>query len=307
MQYWYRWLSIILSSFPFLGHPAQEPVKIPVVYGDQNVERMAADLQRLEKFVYRTMGPDRLNHPVQSNPSTDTQGPSQPQVELFQSKLETLSQELPALIGRLEELEHQSQKLLENNKMFVEYLTHLKQEVETLSLKNKALEEQVAAKEKKENSEIPSLPPLKTEKKPAVEQKPEPKGFSSLSIEELEKKAKAALVSGQHDEAQRLFEALLEKDLSVEQEITIRFYLGEIWFLKKQHGKASDQYLKAYQKDPKGAKAPKSLLKVALSLKALGKKKEACITLKKLLKDHPKAESTVLSMAKEKHLEFCGA
>jgi TolA-binding protein len=195
-----------------------------------------------------------------------------------------LSQELPALVGRVEELEYQNQKLVES-------IAFLKQEMEKAA----------AAKE------AAPPPTVQTGSEPSADPKPEVDDYATLSVEDLEKKAKASLVAAQYDEARLLFERLLTKDLSVEQEISARFYLGEIWFLKKQHGKASDYYLKAYQKDPKGPKAPKSLLKVALSLQSLGKKKEACITLKKLLKDHPKAESTVLAMAKEKKAECCGA
>lgn len=324
MRYRYQHLFVgLLTSF--LSSVSVGASEIPVVYGNENLERIATDLHRLEKYVYRTIGADHLNKPKAQTPSApsaldENASTHQPQADVFQSKFETLSQEIPALVGRIEELEHKNQKLLDNNKTFVDYMTHFKQEMEALKQRNKELEEKITQlahapkemaaalpSEGAQPEEIPSLPPLAVQSEPVVDPIPTLSEPVVLSIDDLEKKAKASLVAARYDDARQLFEELLKRDLSIEQEVATRFYLGEIWLLKKQHGKASEQYLKAYQKDPKGAKAPKNLLKLATSLYALGKKKEACVSLQKLLKEHPKAESTVLSMASEKRVEYCSA
>lgn len=311
MKYRYWFLGTILF-YPLLSPADVETIRVPVIDGNNNLERIAADLHRLEKYVYRTVGADHLNKPAHEKAAASVPA-DQSQVDVFQSKFETLSQEIPALVGRIEELEHKNQKLLDNNKTFVDYLTRFKEEMAALTKKNQELEEKIAhlSTQPKESApvkeEIPSLPPLTTQSEPAVEPIPSLAEPVVVSTDALEKKAKAALVAARYDDARELFEELLKRDLSIEQEVTTRFYLGEIWLLKKQHGKASEQYLKAYQKDPKGSKAPKNLLKLATSLYALGKKKEACVSLQKLLKDHPKAEGTILSMASEKRVEYCGA
>ncbi|HEC14170.1 MAG TPA: tol-pal system protein YbgF [Rhodospirillales bacterium] len=69
-----------------------------------------------------------------------------------------------------------------------------------------------------------------------------------------------------------------------------RYWLGETQYVRARYLKAAEIFLEAYQKAPKGAKAPDSLLKLGMSLSALEKKREACSAygkLKKEFKDLP--------------------
>lgn len=69
-----------------------------------------------------------------------------------------------------------------------------------------------------------------------------------------------------------------------------RYWLGETQYVRARYIKAAEIFLEAYQKSPKGAKAPDSLLKLGMSLSALEKKREACAAygkLKKEFKDLP--------------------
>lgn len=69
-----------------------------------------------------------------------------------------------------------------------------------------------------------------------------------------------------------------------------RYWLGETQYVRGRFIKAAEIFLEAYQKSPKGAKAPDSLLKLGMSLSALEKKREACAAygkLKKEFKDLP--------------------
>jgi|GEM_PF-1655626 len=64
------------------------------------------------------------------------------------------------------------------------------------------------------------------------------------------------------------------------------YWAGEAAAAQKNYEGAAKHFLSGYQKDPKGPKAPDNLLKLAMSLESLGKKKEACLTLRKLFKEH---------------------
>ena len=57
--------------------------------------------------------------------------------------------------------------------------------------------------------------------------------------------------------------------------------------------KAAEVFLQGYEKDPKGGKAPDSLLKLAMSLGQLGQNKEACAAIDKLFIDFPQANSSL--------------
>ncbi len=66
-----------------------------------------------------------------------------------------------------------------------------------------------------------------------------------------------------------------------------RYWLGETFYVRGEFEQAAQIFLAAYQADPKGAKAPDSLLKLGMSLNGLKKKREACAAFGKLKKDYP--------------------
>ena len=300
-----------------------EETKAPVVYGTQDVGKVASDLQRLEKYVYRAIGPNQLNQAKPAEIPEDAKGASQAQIDLLMKKHEEVAGAIPTLTSRLEEAEHTVQKLLENNKTFIQYLTHYKKLMAEADAKRQDLEAKVAqlqagkpspvsevpAPEKELSpGEIPSLPPLEMPPSPeapaVVAEEPLAQEEVELTIEELEKKARTSLLTAQYDVAQKTFESMLERQLSDEQAASSHFYLGEIAQLKKDHATASGHYLKSFQKAPNTAKAPKSLLKLAMTLHNLDKKKEACASLGKLLTDYPKADAATLTMANAKKKEY---
>ncbi|NDF11667.1 MAG: tol-pal system protein YbgF [Proteobacteria bacterium] len=83
------------------------------------------------------------------------------------------------------------------------------------------------------------------------------------------------------------------------------YWIGECYYAKKEYDQASVHFLKTYQKYPKGQKAPDTLLKLAMSLQQLDKKKEACTTLEKLYQDFPKMPSSVRQKADAERKRGC--
>ncbi len=63
------------------------------------------------------------------------------------------------------------------------------------------------------------------------------------------------------------------------------YWLGETSYVQKDFEQASVAFLQGYQNNTKGDKAPDSLFKLAMSLKEMSKKKEACATFAKLNKE----------------------
>lgn len=85
-----------------------------------------------------------------------------------------------------------------------------------------------------------------------------------------------------------------------------RYWLGETYYVRSAFVQAADVFLEGYKTDPKGPKASDSLLKLGMSLGGLDKKREACATFDKLIKDFPDISAGVKSTLKrEKQKNGC--
>jgi len=85
-----------------------------------------------------------------------------------------------------------------------------------------------------------------------------------------------------------------------------RYWLGETYYVRAAYVQAAEVFLESYSTDPKGNKAPDSLLKLGMSLAGLDKKREACAAFDKLIKDYPKVSSGVKNtVRREKQKNSC--
>jgi len=85
-----------------------------------------------------------------------------------------------------------------------------------------------------------------------------------------------------------------------------RYWLGETYYVRAAYVQAAEVFLEGYQADPKGPKAPDSLLKLGMSLASLDKKREACAAFDKLTKDFPGAPVGIKNtVSREKQKSGC--
>jgi len=77
-----------------------------------------------------------------------------------------------------------------------------------------------------------------------------------------------------------------------------QYWIGESYYRRGQYKNAADTFLKGYKKYKSGDKAPETLLKLGMSLAALGQKEAACSTFGELKTKFPKAPETVRDEAK---------
>lgn len=61
------------------------------------------------------------------------------------------------------------------------------------------------------------------------------------------------------------------------------YWQGEILYIKRNYVKAADNFRQGFEYAPTGSKAPDNLLKLAMSLNALKRDKEACVVLKQVV------------------------
>jgi tol-pal system protein YbgF len=78
-----------------------------------------------------------------------------------------------------------------------------------------------------------------------------------------------------------------------------RYWLGETYYARGEYARSAEIFLDSYEKNKTGPKAPDTLLKLGLSLAALGKKKEACASFRELNRAFPNAPGAVKERAAE--------
>lgn len=76
-----------------------------------------------------------------------------------------------------------------------------------------------------------------------------------------------------------------------------QYWLGETHFVRGQYKAAAGDFLKGYQNYAQSAKAPDSLLKLAMSLDRMGQKDAACSSYAELSTKFPKAPQSVKARA----------
>ena len=80
------------------------------------------------------------------------------------------------------------------------------------------------------------------------------------------------------------------------------YWLGELYMLEKNFGKAAITFTEGFQKFPGSIKAPDMLLKLSESLYKINKKFESCKITDQLLREFPK--SKIISKAKKQFVEY---
>lgn len=102
------------------------------------------------------------------------------------------------------------------------------------------------------------------------------------------------LKAGKNVEAQTKFEQFLNIYQDDKLANNARYWLAETYYVQNNYDAAAKAFATAYQKDPKGTKAADNLLKLGLSLNALGRDKDACVALKQLDKEFGITNSAVV-------------
>lgn len=119
----------------------------------------------------------------------------------------------------------------------------------------------------------------------------------NLSVEELYKNGLEALKAGNPLVAENNFTEILNKHASDKLAGNAQYWLGEVYYSTKEFAKAAVAFAKGYENYKNGAKGADSLLKLGLSMEALGKNAEACAAFSNLGTEFPKADNNIKSKA----------
>ena len=76
-----------------------------------------------------------------------------------------------------------------------------------------------------------------------------------------------------------------------------QYWLGETYYVREDYAGAARAFATGYQQYPKHERASSDLLKMGLSLKALERKQDACVTFAKLIEEFPSAAANIRDRA----------
>ncbi|MFA6020978.1 MAG: tol-pal system protein YbgF [Rhodospirillales bacterium] len=301
-------LAAPLMALAVLPVQAQSDIR-PLI---DRLDRMERDMMTLQRQVYRGGGSSSSSS---SQAAPPVAGDSSDAIVSIQERLERLEGEMRRLTGKFEELGHTqfqtNQRLERMNK--------------DNDLRFKELEQKLAAQPVSEGPqagpvpqhnpppELMQNPSPKPGEEPIVlkppagaeagksgtlqassaAKPPPPSGQASATpagnTQEQYDKAYAALKGGNYAEAEKAFAAFVKANPNDALAGNAQYWLGESFYVRGDHQKAAETFAEGYLKYPKSAKASDNLLKLGLSLDALGKKKEACASYDRLLKEFKSA------------------
>lgn len=120
-----------------------------------------------------------------------------------------------------------------------------------------------------------------------------PGGSDAGNPKQLYETAYAHLLQQNYGAAEVAFEDFLARHPSDQLAGNAQYWLGESHFVRGQYKQAAGAFLKGYQSYARSAKAPDSLMKLAMSLDRLGQRDAACSSFGELNTRFPNAPQNV--------------
>jgi tol-pal system protein YbgF len=120
---------------------------------------------------------------------------------------------------------------------------------------------------------------------------------ADLAPKQLYETAYGYLLQRDYGAAEAAFEDFLQRFPSDPLAGNAQYWLGESLFVRGQYRSAAGAFLKGYQTYGRNAKAPESLLRLAMSLQRLGQKDAACSSFNELASKYPSAPPHVKTSA----------
>ena len=125
-----------------------------------------------------------------------------------------------------------------------------------------------------------------------------------LTAQEQYERAFTFLRQADYPQAEQAFKNFIDKNPQDKLVDNAKYWYGETLYVRARFDEAAIAFADAYQQNPKGTKAPDSLLKLGMSLGALNKVQDACATLDGLKTKYPDAVPTIKSRAADERAKL---
>jgi tol-pal system protein YbgF len=120
---------------------------------------------------------------------------------------------------------------------------------------------------------------------------------SDANPKQLYETAYGYLLQRDYASAEAAFDDFIRRFPNDPMAANAQYWLGESLYVRGQYRAAASAFLKGYQNHGRSAKAPESLLKLAMSLQRLGQKDAACSSYNELTTKYPNAPAHVRNTA----------
>ncbi len=215
------------------------------------------------------------------------------QLELRFSNMED---ELRAMRGKNEELSFQIRKLTENNEKMQR---DIEMRLNDLEGGKKPRAEETPAKSKAEDA---------AKEDPAASEKPSqttagdgvlraPSAENAQTPRDLYNHAFRLLNQTKYEEASAAFDSFTKKYPKDPLIGNAYYWQGETYYIRRDYVTAADNFRAGFEALPTGPKAADNLLKLAMSLDALSRGKEACVVLSQIVTKFKKESASVTEKA----------
>lgn len=116
------------------------------------------------------------------------------------------------------------------------------------------------------------------------------------------------LTEKNYDGAQAAFAKFVKGNPNHDLAGNAQYWLGETYYVRKDYKNAAKAFAEGYQKYRKAPKAADNLVKLGLSLEALGSKDDACVTYQQFQKEYADAPASLKNRAEAEIKKLnCGA
>lgn len=282
-------LALLLSLFPLAPSFAQDAE-------GERIEKLERDLMLLQRQVSR-------GGAATAGSSAAPAGNAHSEVQFS-----ALEEQIRQLRGQLEESQFQNRKLSET-------LDKLQRDVDF------RFNELAKAAPKAEAPKPEAKPETKPETKPTAKTEPEADTSGQTtagdgvihtpdedtgatqtefsSPREHYNYAFRLLNQTQYDKAAEAFATFVKKYPKDPLVGNAYYWQGETYYIRRDYVNAADSFRQGFEELPTGPKAPDNLLKLAMSLNALERDKEACIVLGQVVAKFKKTSTAVTQKAEQ--------
>ena len=148
--------------------------------------------------------------------------------------------------------------------------------MKTLEKKMETIDKDIELRFSQMKKHTEAAPAPKTNANGKKKNNAQAKAPAGIKPTELYEKALTDLKADKLSDAETKFSQFLNSYPKDSLAGNAQYWLGEVYYKQQNFAKAAVAFKEGYSKYPEGTKGPDCLLKLGLSMKALGKKEEAC-------------------------------
>jgi len=248
----------------------------------QRIERLEREIDDLRAIAY---GADGMSGRETSGPQQTVGDPSLSRVLV---RLDQLEAEIRTLTGLVEELNFKVQQSASE-------LQSLSQDTD---YRLQALEGGNPASMGQRSPSVMNQVESNVVDVPDYSVQPQGIGATSGDFKEQYDSALTHLKKGEHDQAEASLKQFIADHGDTELASNAQYWLGESYYVREMYRDAAASFLEGVRKFPDGKKAPDSMLKLGMSLAALGQVKEACTTFTEIPRRYPSASQTIIQRSR---------